>query len=99
MLGIDRGKPALEMEIPTESATTLLCENRLDASVWIIGHPSKLIQEQLNLCDLVLSGAAGPALDEVMKARPYLLLPQAVEVFDDALEAHLQGRRKHRSNS
>ncbi|MCE0498854.1 MAG: hypothetical protein LV481_13010, partial [Methylacidiphilales bacterium] len=35
----------------------------------------------------------------MMKARPDLLLPQAVEVFDDRLEASFQRWRKNRSDA
>jgi uncharacterized protein len=72
-LGLVREDLALTAEIPSENATPMLCGNSLDASLWMVGHPSELVRNQLRACDLTIVGGTGPAVEKVMRSRSYLV--------------------------
>ena len=58
-------------ELKTDAATARLCANTLDASLMIVGHPSSMIERQLNSCRLKLLPVSGEAVDALVAMRPY----------------------------
>jgi uncharacterized protein len=72
-LGMTRTDLALATEFPSDSTTELLCNNQLDASIAIVGHPSKMVAKQLAACHLTLVSATGPSVDKLLAARPYFV--------------------------
>jgi uncharacterized protein len=72
-LGMTRSDLALATEFPSDSATELLCSNQLDASIAVVGHPSKMIAKQLATCPLVLTGATGPSINRLLATHPYFV--------------------------
>ncbi|WP_395661843.1 TAXI family TRAP transporter solute-binding subunit [Aestuariivirga sp.] len=58
-------------ELKTDAATARLCANTLDASLMIVGHPSSMIERQLNSCRLKLLPVGGEAVDALVAMRPY----------------------------
>ena len=73
MLGMTRHDLALATEFPPDAATELLCTNQLDASVAVVGHPSKMVEKQLSTCSLKLVSVTGPPIDKLLSTRPYFV--------------------------
>lgn len=55
---------------PVEQATAL-CDNKLDAIVYSVGHPNGSIQEASSSCDTNLVQISGPDIDTFLKKNPY----------------------------
>jgi len=70
-LGITANDLAEATELRPESAGERMCANTLDASLMIVGHPSKLVDAQLKACGLVLVPVAGDAIEALVASRPY----------------------------
>lgn len=60
-------------ELRPDAAAEQLCGGALDASVLVIGHPSKSIVEQLATCDLVMVSASAAEIDKLLAALPYFV--------------------------
>lgn len=60
-------------ELPSREQAQALCDNRIDAFVFSVGHPSAAIQEPIATCDARLVSIAGPAIEELVAATPYYL--------------------------
>jgi hypothetical protein len=61
----------LALDLKPDTAPSALCENRIDASVQIMGHPSAWLAQRVGECHLTLVSAAGPAISELVAGRPY----------------------------
>lgn len=83
---------AIASELPADEQAQALCEDRVDAIVFTVGHPNKSIADSINDCDAVLVPVSGPAIDRLVAAHPYfrkavipggmyLGNPQDVETF------------------
>ena len=48
-----------------------LCDNKIDAYFWLVGHPSALTQETLNSCATHLVNVTGPAIDKLVADNSY----------------------------
>ena len=48
-----------------------LCDGKIDAYFWLVGHPSALTQETLSTCDAHLVNATGPEIDKLVADNPY----------------------------
>ncbi|KAA3621279.1 MAG: C4-dicarboxylate ABC transporter substrate-binding protein, partial [Proteobacteria bacterium] len=70
-LGWDMGAFAEALEIEPSEQSNALCSNEIDAFVYTVGHPSSAIQEAMSTCDSVLVEVSGPAIDNLIKSRPY----------------------------
>lgn len=57
-------------DIPPERLARALCAGEIDGFFYAIGHPAALIQEATTECDARLVDAAGPAVDELVRATP-----------------------------
>lgn len=55
---------------PAEQAQAL-CDNKVDAIVYVVGHPNGSIQEATTACDSVLVAVTGEAVDKLLKANPF----------------------------
>ena len=55
---------------PAEQAQAL-CDNKVDAVVYIVGHPNGAIQEATTSCDTVIVDVAGPEIDKLLAEHPY----------------------------
>ncbi|MDW4550382.1 TAXI family TRAP transporter solute-binding subunit [Defluviimonas sp. D31] len=53
-------------ELEPSAAIEELCTGQIDATVFVVGHPSKLVSDALNKCDAVISDFAGPRIKEVL---------------------------------
>jgi uncharacterized protein len=72
-LGMTRNDLALATEFLPDAATELLCANKLDASLFVVGHPSKMVERQLSTCRLTLVSATGPSVDKLLSSRLYFV--------------------------
>lgn len=72
-LGIGASDLALTSELKPDAAAELLCANKLDASVVVVGHPNKVVADELATCDLKLVPATGPAVSKLIAEMPYIV--------------------------
>ncbi len=70
-LGWKRSDLALAAELKSAETGQALCDNKIDAYFWLVGHPSALTQETLASCASHLVNARAPALDKLVEERPY----------------------------
>ncbi len=70
-LGWKRSDLKLAAELKSAETGQALCDNKIDAYFWLVGHPSALTQETLASCPSHLVDARAPALDKLVEERPY----------------------------
>ncbi len=70
-LGWKRSDLKLAAELKSAETGQALCDNKIDAYFWLVGHPSALTQETLASCPSHLVNARAPKLDELVKKTPY----------------------------
>jgi TRAP transporter TAXI family solute receptor len=62
---------ALASELKSAEQSQALCDNKIDAMVFTVGHPSGSIQEATTSCDTVLVEVAGPVIDKLVEENDY----------------------------
>jgi TRAP transporter TAXI family solute receptor len=62
---------ALASELKSAEQSQALCDNKIDAMVFTVGHPSGSIQEATTTCDSVIIPVAGPEVDQLVEQNPY----------------------------
>jgi TRAP transporter TAXI family solute receptor len=70
-LGWQRSDLKLAAELKSAETAQALCDNRIDAYFFLVGHPSALTQETLATCDSNLVNATGEAVDKLVADNPY----------------------------
>ena len=70
-LGWQRSDLKLAAEMKSAETGQAVCDNKIDAYFWLVGHPSALTQESLATCDAVLVNATGDAIDGLVADNPY----------------------------
>jgi uncharacterized protein len=70
-LGWDRGDLKLAAQMKSAETAQAVCDGKIDAYFWLVGHPSALTQESIASCATHLGNATGPAIDKLVKERPY----------------------------
>ncbi len=73
-LGWKRSDLKLAAELKSAETGQALCDNKIDAYFWLVGHPSALTQETLASCASHLVNARAPKLEELVKKTPYYSL-------------------------
>jgi len=61
----------LASELPSREQAQALCDNRIDAFLFTVGHPSGSIAEPVATCDAQLVSLEGEAVDELVEENPY----------------------------
>jgi TRAP transporter TAXI family solute receptor len=61
----------LASELKAAEQSSALCDNKVDAIVYAVGHPNGSIQEACTACDSVLVNVSGPKIAELVAANPY----------------------------
>lgn len=61
----------LASELKSAEQSKALCDNKVDAMVFTVGHPSGSIKEATTSCDSVLVEVAGPAIDKLVNDNDY----------------------------
>ena len=70
-MGWERSDLKLASELKSAETGQALCDNKIDAYFWAVGHPSALTQETLATCDSHLVNAVAPEIDKLVAERPY----------------------------
>ena len=65
-LGWDRSDLKLAAEMKSAETGQAVCDGKIDAYFWLVGHPSALTQESLASCDAKLVNVEGPAIDKLV---------------------------------
>jgi len=70
-LGWTRKDLKLASEMKSAETGQAVCDGKIDAYFWLVGHPSALTQESLATCDAHLVDVKGPAIDELVNDNTY----------------------------
>ena len=70
-LGWKRSDLALAGEMKSAETGAAVCDGKLDAYFWLVGHPSALTKESLASCAAHLVNVEGPAIDKLVADNPY----------------------------
>jgi len=62
---------ALASELKSAEQAQALCDNKIDAMVFTVGHPSGSIQEATTTCDTKLIPVSGSEVDQLVEQNPY----------------------------
>ena len=61
----------LASELKSSEQSKALCDNKIDAIVFTVGHPSGSIKEATTSCDSVMVSVTGPAVDKLVADNDY----------------------------
>ncbi len=61
----------LASELKSAEQSKALCDNKIDAMVFTVGHPSGSIKEATTTCDAIIVEVAGPAIDKLVNDNDY----------------------------
>ncbi|MCK5778275.1 MAG: TAXI family TRAP transporter solute-binding subunit [Rhodospirillales bacterium] len=70
-LGMGDDALALATEFKSSEQSQALCDNKIDAFFFLVGHPSGSIKEATTSCEANLVEVAGPAIDKLVADAPY----------------------------
>jgi len=70
-LGWKKSDFSLASELKAAEQSKALCDNKIDAMVYTVGHPSGSIKEATTSCDTVLVPVTGAAIDKLVSEYPY----------------------------
>jgi TRAP transporter TAXI family solute receptor len=70
-LGWDKSSFKLASELKSSEQSKALCDNKIDAIVFTVGHPSGSIKEASTSCDTVLVPVTGPEIDKLVEENDY----------------------------
>ena len=70
-LGWEKSDFALASELKSAEQSQALCDNKIDAIVFTVGHPSGSIKEATTSCDSVLVSVTGAAIEKLVADNDY----------------------------
>ena len=70
-MGWKRSDLKLAAELKSAETGQALCDNKIDAYFWLVGHPSALTQETLASCASHLVPTEAPQIAKLVEERPY----------------------------
>ncbi len=70
-LGWKRSDLKLAAEMKSAETGAAVCDGKIDAYFWLVGHPSALTQESLASCASHLVDVTGPAIDKLIADNSY----------------------------
>ncbi len=70
-MGWQKSDFALASELKSAEQSKALCDNKIDAMVFTVGHPSGSIKEASTTCDSVIVEVGGAAIDKLVKDNDY----------------------------
>lgn len=70
-LGWSMSDFSLASELPSREQAQALCDNRIDAFLFTVGHPTGSIAEPVATCGAQLISLTGPEIDELVEETPY----------------------------
>jgi uncharacterized protein len=62
---------SLASELKSAEQSAALCDNKVDAIAFTVGHPNGSIQEATTSCDAKVIPVAGPEIDKLVEENPY----------------------------
>ncbi len=62
---------ALAAELKGSEMAQALCDNKIDAMIYVVGHPAAAITEAANTCDVKLVNVRGKAIDKLVGDNPF----------------------------
>lgn len=72
VLGWDKSKNfRAATELSTSEQSSALCDGKVDAIFFSVGHPSSTIREAMNACDAQLVPITGPGVDKLVSGNSY----------------------------
>jgi TRAP transporter TAXI family solute receptor len=71
VLGWTKDDFALASELKSAEQAQALCDNKIDAMVFTVGHPSGSIKEATTSCDAVIVEVSGPEIDKLVGDNAY----------------------------
>ncbi len=70
-LGWKRGDLKLASELKSAEMSQALCDNKIDAYFWLVGHPSASTKEAVASCNALIVDVSGPAIEKLIADKPY----------------------------
>ena len=70
-LGWSKSDFALASELKSAEQSSALCDNKIDAMVFTVGHPSGSIKEASSSCDSVIVEVSGAVIDKLVNNNSY----------------------------
>ena len=70
-LGWTKADFKLASELKSAEQSKALCDNKIDAMVFTVGHPSGSIKEASTSCDSVIVSVTGPEIDKLVSENDY----------------------------
>jgi hypothetical protein len=61
----------LASELKGSERSQALCDNKIDAFIYMVGHPNGSIKEATTSCDAKLIPVTGPEIDQIVTKNPY----------------------------
>lgn len=61
----------LVTEYKSAEQARAVCENKIDAMIFVAGHPSGSIKEATTMCETKLVEVSGPVIDQLVEENPY----------------------------
>jgi TRAP transporter TAXI family solute receptor len=69
--GMKKSDLKLASELKGSEQSKALCDNKIDAMIYVVGHPAGAIKEATTTCDSVLVDVTGPVIDKLVADNPY----------------------------
>ena len=69
--GWDMSVFKLASELKSSEQAQALCDNKIDAMVFVVGHPSGSIQEATSSCEAVIVPVTGDVISKLVAEKPY----------------------------
>ena len=70
-MGWKRGDLKLAAQMKSSETAKAVCDGKIDAYFWLVGHPSALTQESIASCSTKLVNAQAPAIAKLVADNPY----------------------------
>lgn len=70
-LGWERSDLKLASELKSAEQSQALCDNKIDAYFFLVGHPSASTEEAVASCEAVLVNVDTPEIEKLVKDKPY----------------------------
>ena len=69
--GIKMGDFALAAELKGSEMAQAICDGKIDAMIYTVGHPAAAVTEATTTCDIQLVDVKGPGIDKLVKDNAY----------------------------
>lgn len=70
-MGWKRGDLKLAAQMKSSETAQAVCDGKIDAYFWLVGHPSALTQESIASCATHLANATAPQITKLVADKPY----------------------------